>query len=348
MEKNYRILVVDDVAENIQVAMNILREDSYELSYATSGEKALELIRSQDFDLILLDIMMPGIDGFEVCGQLRTYPRYREVPVIFLTARADIDAISRGFEAGAVDYIIKPFHAAELLARVRTHLELHAARQVLRRHNLSLQEKVQLTERRLLTELEQNQLEMIHILTELMEFTSDETGNHIKRVADYSRLLAELTPALTEEDAEIIYHASPMHDIGKVFIPKEVLNKPGKLSHSEFEVMKTHTTKAHQFLQKSKRKLLKAADIIAWQHHERWDGAGYPRALKGEEIHIYGRIVAIADVFDALTHKRIYKPAWSMEDARDYILEHSGSHFDPTLVDLFQQHFDQFTQIAND
>ena len=347
MESTYRVLVVDDIADNIQVAMNILREDSYELSYATSGEKALELIGRTDFDLILLDVMMPGVDGFSVCEEIRQNPRHCETPVIFLTARADVDAIAMGFKAGAVDYIVKPFHAAELLARVRTHLELHTARQVLKQNNLSLQRKVVMTEQRMMSELESSQMEMIHMLTELMEFTSDETGRHIKRVAEFSRLLAQLEPSLDSSDEEIIFHASPMHDIGKVFVPKEILNKPGKLTRAEFEIMKTHTAKAHHFLKTSSRKILKAADIIAFQHHERWDGSGYPRGLKEHQIHIYGRIVAIADVFDALTHKRVYKPAWTIEDATQYIVDNSGSHFDPELVALFSNNLDRFIAIAD-
>tara|TARA_R110000868_G_scaffold65534_9_gene195932 strand:+ start:807 stop:1865 length:1059 start_codon:yes stop_codon:yes gene_type:complete len=341
-----RILVVDDVANNIQVAMNILREDNYELSYAMSGNDALALMRTQSFDLILLDVMMPDIDGFEVCKRIRMDLKHRDVPVIFLTARADVDSVVRGFELGGVDYIVKPFHAAELLARVRTHLELHTAKALLQKHNISLRQKVELTERRLLSELEQTQLEMIHILTELMEFTSDETGRHIKRVAEYSQLLAQLHNSLTEEDAIVIFHASPMHDIGKVFVPEAILHKPGKLTVEEYDVMKTHTTRAHDFLKNSPRRILKAADIIAWQHHEHWDGSGYPRGLKGHDIHIYGRIVAVADVFDALTHKRVYKPAWTVEDTVAYIVNNSGTHFDPYLVELFRDNLDQFINLA--
>lgn len=346
MDSNFRILVVDDVADNIQVAMSILREDSYDLSYAMNGITALNLLRSSYYDLILLDIMMPDMSGFDVCQQVRKNSINRDTPIIFLTARADIDAISRGFELGAVDYIVKPFHSAELLARVRTHLELHSARLILKQKNLSLQTRAELAEKRLLSELEQTQMEMIHILTELMEFTSDETGRHIKRVAEYSRLLAHLHESLTDEDETIIFHAAPMHDIGKVFVPEQILHKPGRLTDEEMEVMRTHTTKAHEFLKHSQRRILRAADIIAWQHHERWDGTGYPNGLKGHDIHIYGRIVALADVFDALTHKRIYKEAWSLDDATRYITDNSGTHFDPYLVDLFTRNTDEFARIA--
>lgn len=346
MQHSSHILIVDDISENIQVAMNILKEDNYEFSYATSGEQALKLVAEHDFDLILLDIMMPGLDGYEVCKKLKASRSTQDIPIIFLTAKADIDSIAQGFAMGGVDFIVKPFHASELLARVKTHLDLYQAKRLLESHNISLQVKAQRTEERLLTELEETQKEMIYILTEMMEFTSDETGKHIKRVAEYSRLLAHYYPALSDSDAETIYHAAPMHDIGKVLIPEAILHKPGRYTPEEFEIMKTHTSKAHEFLQKSKRKILKAADIIAYQHHEKWDGSGYPQGLKGDEIHIYGRIVALADVFDALSHKRVYKEAWTMEDTVNYIVTNSGSHFDPMLVSILQEHIDEFIEIS--
>lgn len=346
MQLNNHILIVDDISENIQVAMNILKEDNYEFSYATDGEAALKLVQEHQFDLILLDIMMPGLDGFEVCQKLKANSSTVDIPVIFLTAKADVDAIARGFGVGGVDYIIKPFHANELLARVKTHLELHQSRQVLKANNLSLRVKAQRTEKRLLSELEETQKEIIYILTELMEHTSDETGKHIRRVAEHSRLLTQYHPALNDDDAEVIFHASPMHDIGKVLIPEAILHKPGRYTQEEFEIMKSHTSKAHEFLKMSKRKIMKAADIIAYQHHEKWDGSGYPQGLKGDEIHLYGRIVALADVFDALTHKRVYKEAWSVEATIDYIVSNSGSHFDPTLVAILQEHVDEFIEIS--
>jgi putative two-component system response regulator len=346
MNFKYQILIVDDVADNIQVAMNILKEENYDFSFATNGESALELIKSSDFDLILLDIMMPGIDGYEVCRQLKSDDKLKEIPVIFLTAKADVDSIARGFEVGGVDYIVKPFHANELLARVKTHLELYRSKSMLKHHNLSLKAKMIHEERRLLSELEENQKEMIFVLTELMESTSDETGKHIKRVAEYSRLLAHYHKSISEEDADTIYHASPMHDIGKIAIPESILNKNGKLTPEEFKIMQTHTTKAHEFLHTSNRKIMEAADVIAYEHHEKWDGTGYPRRLKGENIHPYGRIVALADVFDALTHKRIYKDAWSTEKAAEYIIQNSGTHFDPYLVEIFEANIDEFISVS--
>lgn len=347
MNLNYHLLIVDDVTDNIQVAMNILREQNYKFSFATNGEEALELVKDQDFDLILLDIMMPGLSGFEVCERLKADPESSEIPVIFLTAKTDIDSISRGFALGAVDYIMKPFHGEELIARVQTHLQLYTAKQVLAHHNLSLQVKMEKKELRLSYELDQYQKEMINVLTELMEATSDETGKHIRRVAEFSRLLAKYHDRVSDEDAEVIYYAAPMHDIGKIAIPHEIIHKPAKLTDDEFAIIKTHTLKAHEFLRHSNRLIMKSADIIALQHHEKWDGTGYPHGLKGEEIHIYGRIVALADVFDALTHKRAYKDAWPIKEAADFIKELRGTHFDPELVDIFVEHLDEFEAIID-
>ncbi len=347
MDLSYHVLIVDDVIDNIQVAMNILKEDGYNFSFATSGNEALELMEKQHFDIVLLDVMMPGITGFEVCKVMKKIERLKNIPVIFLTAKTDADAISEGFNSGAADYLIKPFHANELLMRVKNHLELYMAKETLRHHNIELQAKIDHQEKRLLTELEENQKEIIYLLTGLMESSSDETGKHIRRVAEYSRLLAHYHPSLDKEDEETIAHAAPMHDIGKISISREILHKPGKLDANEFEIMKTHTTKGHEFLRHSQRHILKAADVIAMQHHEKWDGTGYPQALGGEEIHLYGRIVAVADVFDALTHKREYKEAWSVERAVDYIKEQRGLHFDPLLVDIFLEHVDEFIAIKN-
>ncbi|WP_017446365.1 HD domain-containing phosphohydrolase [Gayadomonas joobiniege] len=342
----YHILIVDDIAENIQVAMNMLKEQGYQFSYALNGEQALLLCQDYDFDLILLDIMMPGMNGYQVCEHLKARPEYAEIPIVFLTAKVDIDSIAKAFKIGAVDYLSKPFHSEELIARVNNHLELSSAKKVLKDLNLNLQSALIHKEKRFETELEESQKEMIYVLMELMEATSDETGSHIKRVSDYSRLLALYHPSLSDDDANTIYHAAPMHDIGKIAVPHEILHKPGKLTPAEFEIMKTHTTKASEILRMSDRKYITAANIIASQHHEKWDGSGYPQGLAGEDIHIYARIVAIADVFDALTHKRRYKKAWPISEAVDFVNEQSGKHFDPQLVKIFNEHLDEFIKIA--
>ncbi|WP_438970647.1 response regulator [Methylophaga sp.] len=347
MPMNAKILIVDDVADNIQVAMNLLREDNYAFSFANDGHKALSMLDNEetDYDLILLDIMMPGIDGFEVCRQIKSRPAIRDIPIVFLTARSDVDSISKGFELGGVDYVTKPFHSAELLARVRTHVQLYQAKKWLKQQNINLETHNKFNEQRLLSELEASQKDLIWLLTELMESTSDETGKHIRRVAELSSLLAKLHPTLNDDDADTLYHASPMHDIGKMTVPHEILHKAGRYTPEEFDIMKKHTTNAYQLLAGSKRKLTKAAAIIAHEHHEKWDGSGYPRGLKAADIHIYGRIVAIADVLDALTHKRCYKDAWELEEAIDFIKIHRGSHFDPQLVDLLTENLDAFVTI---
>ncbi|MGD0958744.1 MAG: HD domain-containing phosphohydrolase [Methylomonas sp.] len=349
MKQNSRILIVDDVVDNIRVAMNILKEENYDFSFALTGSEALRLIddTKSPFDLILLDIMMPGINGFDVCQKLKLNPATENIPVVFLTAKVDVDSITRGFELGAVDYITKPFHASELLARVKTHLELYRAKQLLQSNNIELQTKAKFERKRLLTELEESQKDLLFILAELMELTSDETGKHIKRVAESCALLAKYHPSLSEDDMEILYHASPMHDIGKMTIPISLLHLPRRFTAEEFEIMQAHTSNAYDLLSHSGRKLIKYAAIIAHEHHERWDGTGYPRELRGVEIHIYGRIVALADVFDALTHKRQYKDAWSIDAAVKYIIENRGAHFDPELVDIFVAHLDEFITIAN-
>ncbi len=343
-----RILIVDDVADNIQVAMNILQEDSYEFSFANNGSQALAILEqeSSEFDLILLDVMMPGMDGYQVCRQLKTSAKWRDVPVVFLTARVDVESITKGFAAGGVDYICKPFHAEELLSRVKNHIQLYQAKLLLKQQNVTLENKAKWQKIRLLTELEENQKEMIYVLAELMEATSDETGKHIKRMAAASRLLATYYGSLNKEDAEIIFHAAPMHDIGKMTVPVEILHKPGKYTEQEFTLMKAHTTNAYKLLSGSKRKLIKAAAIIAHEHHEKWNGMGYPRGLKGTEIHIYGRIVALADVFDALTHARLYKDAWPVDEAVAYIVAQKGVQFDPALVNIFVEHLEEFVRIT--
>ena len=348
MKFNYDILIVDDIVENIQVAMNILKGENYNFAFAKSGKEALVLLKGGDFDLVLLDIMMPELDGLETFKIMKQDPKLKDIPVIFLTAKTDIDTIEKAFALGAVDHITKPFHPSELLARVRTHLELYRARKILELNNISLKTQIVETQQRIRTELEMTQQEIIDALMEVVESVSDETGRHVKRVADISRMLARKSPILSAEDEELIHLTAPMHDIGKLFIPQEILHKPGKLTEAEFEIVKTHTTKAHRILKISNRKVINAADIIATQHHEKWDGSGYPYGLKAEEIHPFGRVVAIADVLDALTHKRVYKDAWSIDEACEYIVERRGKQFDPDLVDILINNKEEFRAIVDE
>ncbi len=345
MQLNYQILIVDDISENIQVVMNILKEMSYDFSFALNGKEAIELIQKNHYDLILLDVMMPELDGFEVCRLIKEDNRIKDIPIIFLTARTDIDAISKAFKVGGNDYISKPFHAEELLARVNTQLQLYTARLKLKQKNLSLETELINKESRLSSEIEMNQKEMIAILTELMEVTSDETGLHLKRVARLSQLLAKYHPSISQEEENIIYHAAPMHDIGKIAIPLDILHSSNSLDSEQRKIMMTHTTLASRFLKHSNRKFIKGAAIIASQHHEKWDGSGYPQGLAREEIHVFGRIVALADVFDALTHKRSYKKAWTIEESVSYIKREKGKHFDPMLVEILIENLDEVAQI---
>ncbi len=345
MQLNYQILIVDDISENIQVVMNILKEMSYDFSFALNGKEALELIKKNHYDLILLDVMMPDLDGFEVCRLIKEDKKLKDIPIIFLTARTDIDSISKAFRNGGNDYISKPFHAEELLARVNTQLQLYSAKLKLEKKNTSLITEITKKENRLSSEIEMNQKEMIAILTELMEVTSDETGQHLKRVAKLSQLLAKNHPSISEEEENIIFHAAPMHDIGKIAIPLDILHSPETLNSEQRTIMKTHTTLANRFLKHSNRKFIKGASIIASQHHEKWDGSGYPQGLAGENIHIFGRIVALADVFDALTHERHYKKAWTIEESINYIKKEKGTHFDPTLVEILINKIDEVSQI---
>jgi putative two-component system response regulator len=319
MPSKKHILIVDDTEDNIQVAMSVLEEDGYDFSFATNGEQAVSLVKQSPgkFDLILLDIMMPGLDGYGACKEIKSTPNTQDIPVIFLTAKSDMDSMSKGFSLGAVDFITKPFHADELLARVRTHVQLFAAKQLLQYHNIVLEYKV------------------------------ERVGKHTRRVSEMSALLAQLHPALTDEDADMLFYASPMHDVGKMTVPPEVLNKPGRYTEEEFCIMKDHTTNGHNLLRYSERRLMKAAAIIAHEHHEKWDGSGYPRQLKGAEIHIYGRIVSLADVFDALTHNRCYKDAWEIDDALAYIVDHRETQFDPELVDIMLTNLDRFKEIVS-
>lgn len=339
---NQKVLIVDDVPENIQVVMNILKEENYELFFATSGMKALDVIEKNSIDLVLLDIMMPGMSGIEVSQVIRSKMNLNDLPIIFLTAKTDIDSISEAFESGGVDYITKPFHANELLARVKTHLDLYQAKKILNNANLDLKNKMSLNRARLLAEIEDNQKDMIFLLMTIMESASDETCGHMRRVAEYTKLLANYHPVIPDEDLETIYLASLLHDIGKIAIPVEILHKPAALTDDEYRLIKTHSEQGKNILRFSRRKLIRAAEIMVYEHHERWDGTGYPRALAGNDIHLYGRIVGLADTFDALSQKRVYKEAWKMDDIVDYIKQQRSKQFDPTLVDIFLEHQQEF------
>ena len=319
------VLVVDDVPQNIEVLSGILR-DRYRVRAATSGARALAIAQSDSPpDLILLDIMMPELDGLSVCRSLKMDYRTRHIPVIFVTAMNEIDDEAQGFEAGCVDYVIKPVSPPLVLARVATHLALSNQQRELER---------QVRERT--AELEQTRLAVVRCLGKAAEFKDDDTGLHVVRMSHYARLLG-LAAGMSERDAELLLHAAPMHDVGKIGVPDHILKKPGRLTPEEWDLMKRHVEFGRQILGQHDSELLDMASIIAISHHEKWDGSGYPHGLRGEEIPLVGRIAALADVFDALTSIRPYKRAWSVDEAMRHIDRASGQHFDPGLVSKLHQ-----------
>ena len=309
-DRRPQLLVVDDEPANLQVLRHILQED-YRLLFAKDGAKALELAAREKPELILLDVMMPGMTGYQVCAQLKATPATSAIPVIFVTALADVEDEAQGFAVGAVDYITKPVSPAIVKARVRTHLSLVRVE-----------------------ELRETRLQIVQRLGLAAEFKDNETGLHVIRMSHYSRVLA-LAAGFSEAQAEELLNAAPMHDVGKIGIPDAVLRKPGKLDGEEWEVMKQHAQIGADIIGEHPSGLLRMAREIALNHHEKWDGSGYPRGIGGAEIPVEARIIAIADVFDALTSERPYKKAWPVEEAVQLLREQSGRHFDPELVELF-------------
>jgi putative two-component system response regulator len=347
------VLIVDDTEANIDILVGALG-DEYELAVAMDGASALEAVAHELPDLILLDIMMPGMDGYEVCKRLKADAKTVNIPIIFLTAMTDIDSKTRAFAIGAVDYVTKPFEIAEVKARVLTHLTLKLTRQELAMQNEILEEKV--IERTL--EISLTQETTIDAMACLAEFRDPDTGGHIKRTKNYVKRLAEELKNYPEYHDQVtdtwidqLYRSAPLHDIGKVGVPDDVLFKPGKLSNEEYAVMKKHTVKGYESLHIASHRLgqssfLKTALELTRSHQERWDGSGYPDGLAGEQIPLSARIMAIADVYDALISKRVYKPSYTHEQAVSIIGESGGSHFDPRLVEIFLAIHEDFRDIA--
>ena len=450
------ILIIDDMETNINILMELL-DDRYDILAALDGESALEILEEEEnVELVLLDIMMPEMDGFEVCRRLKNNSKTKDIPVIFITADTNESSIEKAYEVGGVDYITKPFKAREVLSRIHTHLSLAEQKQLLEKnlqdniillnqykevvdkgaivsktdpkgkiiyvndqfckisgytkeeligknHNIvrhpdspkivyanlwdTIQNKKiwkgEVKNRKkdggyyvvqsivmpildsngdieeyisvrhdttdiynLKQEIEDTQKEVVFTMGAIGETRSKETGNHVKRVAEYSRILAQYS-GLSDEEVVLLADASPMHDIGKVGIPDNILHKPGKLTDEEFTIMRTHAELGYKMLAHSNRPLLKTAAKVALEHHERWDGDGYPKHLHGEEISIEGRITAVADVFDALGSDRVYKEAWDDEKIFNYFKEQRGKQFDPNLIDLFFTHIDKFLEVRS-
>jgi len=327
------ILVVDDTPENIDVLSGTLRSE-YKVKAALNGEKALKLAFTEPHpDLILLDIMMPGMDGYEVCRALKANPRTHKIPVVFITAKSEVADEQKGLEMGAVDYITKPISPPIVKIRVQTHLALSNQNHILEKKVIERTEQ-----------LNQTRLEIIRRLGRAAEYKDNETGMHVIRMSHYARLLAE---AVSDDQQwiDLIFNAAPMHDIGKIGIPDNILLKPGKLDDKEWDIMRKHPEFGANIIGDHNSELMQMAKEIAITHHEKWNGFGYPYKLKGEEIPLSGRIVAIADVFDALTTERPYKKAWTVEDAVNLINEESGKHFDPELVTLFHKVLPEILEI---
>jgi putative two-component system response regulator len=351
------VLVVDDMPENLAVLGELLQPD-YRVRIANSGQRALEVAASNPPpDLILLDVMMPELDGYAVLKRLRLHPETRDIPVIFVTAMDDIADEEQGFMLGAVDYIHKPIKPAIVLARVRTQLELKAARDILRNQNLFLESEVA-------RRMRENQIVQdvsMRALASLAETRDNETGNHIRRTQAYvevlARALMELPRygALRQHDIiDIIVKAAPLHDIGKVGIPDHILMKPGPLTPEEWAIMQTHARIGAEAIEEALQgeenhaplAFLHIAMDIAHSHHEKWDGSGYPDRIRGDAIPLPARLMAVADVFDALISRRVYKPPMPIEQAVAIINEGRGKHFDPEIVAAFEARIDDFRQIA--
>ncbi|MBP5855919.1 two-component system response regulator [Marivibrio halodurans] len=352
------VLVVDDTPDNLAIMSDLLR-DAYRVKVATSGESALRIAGADSRpDLIMLDVMMPGMDGYEVCRRLKEDRRTRDIPVIFLTARTDPDDERRGLELGAVDFISKPVNPPLVRARVHNHLILKSHADFLRNKADWLESEVQSRTR----DVQRIKEATIVAMASLAETRDNETGNHIRRTQNYVRALAEhlsghpdFAAVLDAETIDLLYKSAPLHDIGKVGIPDNILLKPGPHTAEEFEIMKTHATlgaeailAAEELLDASQLSFLRHAREIAQTHHEKWDGSGYPAGLKGTDIPLSGRLMAVADVYDALITKRVYKPAFPHEKAMSIIREGRGSHFDPRLVDALDHIEDRFIEIARE
>lgn len=342
------ILVVDDTPANLRILTELLRSD-YTIRVATSGEVALTLANTPPHpDIILLDIMMPVMDGYEVCRRLKAEAATADIPIIFVTAMTDADDEAKGLDMGAVDYITKPFNPRLIKGRVRNHLDL-------KKHRDNLEELVKIRT----AEVFATRAATIESLASLAETRDPETGGHIHRTQNYVKILGERLRidypdiwGMTDAALELLYLSAPLHDIGKVGVPDAVLLKPGKLTPEEFDQIKLHTTFGYEALSRAEQRLgtssfLRLGAEIAYSHHEKWDGSGYPQNLIGENIPQSGRLMALADVYDALISRRVYKPPFPHSKAVEIITEGRGKHFDPLVVDTFLVAAEQFRTIAS-
>lgn len=349
------ILVVDDTPSNLSLMMELLKGD-YQVKLANGGERALKLAAmAPPPDLILLDIMMPGMDGYEVCQKLKANPQTRDIPVVFLTAKSEVEDEKKGLEMGAVDYITKPISPPIVLARIEIHLALKAHTDFLRDKSDFLEAEVSKRTREVMAIQDVTILAM----ASLAETRDSDTGNHIRRTQFYVKALAQhmsklpkFSAQLTDTYIAMLFKSAPLHDIGKVGIPDRILLKPGRFEPHEFEIMKTHTTLGRDAIEHAEKQLgikvefLSMAKEIALSHQEKWDGSGYPQGLAGEAIPLSARLMAVADVYDALISRRVYKEAMSHEKAVAIIEAGRGTHFDPDVADAFVTLQQEFRDIA--
>lgn len=351
------ILVIDDTPDNLFLVTNLLK-DLYTVKVANSGEKALQFLNETLIapDLILLDIMMPVLNGYDVLKKIKENPKLQNIPVVFLTAKSSVEDEKLGFDLGANDYITKPISPPILLARVKTQLENKAISDFLRDKNEFLEKEIEKRTKDVVA----IQNVTIFAMASLAETRDSETGNHIKRTSNYVKMLAKklqnhpkFKAYLTDEMIDTLYKSAPLHDIGKIGIPDYILLKPGKLTLEEFEIMKTHTTLGKEAIEHAEKELgyevdfLKTAKEIAYSHQEKYDGSGYPLGLKGDEIPISARLMSIADVYDALRSKRIYKNSLNLEMTLKIMKEGRGSHFDPDMLDAFLEIYDEIEVVAS-
>jgi len=345
-----RILIVDDKEQNISLLETMLSMAGYTNILGTTDPRdVVDLYQGFEPDIVLLDINMPYLDGFEVMAQLKALEKDNYIPVLVLTALQDETVRLKALSSGAKDFLTKPFNQSEILSRIHNVLEvrlLHnkvrSQKEQLENQNVILEEKV----RERTKELHDTRLEIIRRLGLAAEYRDNETGFHIIRMSKMSQALA-LAIGMPEAEEDIILHASPMHDIGKIGIPDRILLKPGKLDLEEWEIMKTHAAKGCKMLEGHPSDLLQKAQEIAFSHHEKWNGSGYPLGLEGDKIPLASRICALADVFDALTSDRPYKIAWTVEDALNEIKKGQGTHFDPELVEIFMENRDVMLKIKD-
>ncbi len=339
------IMIIDDIPENLQLLSSMLQRKGYAVSAFPQGKMALAAAVRKRPDLVLLDINMPEMNGFEVCEAFKSRRELKDIPIIFISALNDADDKVRALKCGGVDYITKPFQMEEVYARVDIHLQLNSVQDVLRQFNDRLKERVS----QQVEEINKTQLAMIFALAKLSHTRDDDTGLHLERVQHLCRLLStalsqseDFAYEISPEFIKTIFHASPLHDLGKVGIKDAILLKPGKLTDEEFALMKTHTTIGAATLesvkvQNPKNEFVNMGIEIAKHHHEKWDGTGYPDGLAGEEIPLSARIMALVDVYDALRSRRPYKEPFSHETSRAIILEGAGGHFDPKIVEVFEK-----------